>query len=344
VIKMLSGRSANILKIIIDEYVWTAMPIGSETIANKYNLGVSPATIRNEISRLEREGYVVRRHISGGSVPSDKGYRYYVEYLMQKVDISLDEQRMVSHLFHQVECELSQWTRLAAALLARMVNNLALVTFPKAMYSSFGRVELVSLQESTALLILLLQEARLKHQIVAFNKAVTQEDLNAVSRELNDLLYGLTWSQILAYKGSLSPLAAEVKKTIVEIISEEDERSYEEPYIEGLRNIVTQPEFSDSKEIIGIVDVLENKDALKALLPEVPNWDGVHIVIGGENREDAMRGCSMVLTLYGIPGEVKGALGIIGPTRMQYSRAVSSVRYLSSVMSNLVGDLHKGRQ
>ena len=94
---MLSERSANILRIIIDEYVWTAMPIGSETIAHKYNLGVSPATIRNEISRLERDGYVLRRHISGGSVPSDKGYRYYVEHLMQKVDISLDEQRMVSH-------------------------------------------------------------------------------------------------------------------------------------------------------------------------------------------------------------------------------------------------------
>jgi heat-inducible transcriptional repressor len=341
---MLSERSANILKIIIDEYVLTTMPIGSETIANKYNLGVSSATIRNEISRLEKDGYVIRRHISGGSVPSDKGYRYYVEHLMQKAEISTDEQLMVSHLFHQVERELEQWTRLAAALLARMGHNLALVTFPKAMYSSFGHIDLVSLQESTALLILLLQEARLKHQIIAFNKAVTQEDLNAVSRELNDLLCGLTWSQILAYKGNLSLLASEVRKTIVEIMSGEDKRSYEEPYIEGLRNIVTQPEFTESKEIIGIVDVLENKGALKALLPEVPNWDGVHVVIGGENREDMMRGCSMVLTLYGIPGEVKGALGIIGPTRMQYGRAVSSVRYLGSVMSNLVGELHKGRE
>jgi len=341
---MLSERSANILKIIVDEYIWTAIPIGSETIAHKYSLGVSPATIRNEISRLERDGYVLRRHISGGSVPSDKGYRYYVEHLMQKVDISLDEQRMVSHLFHQVECELEQWTRLAAALLARMGHNLALVTFPKAVSSSFSRVDLVSLQESTALLILLLQEARLRHQLVAFNKAVTQDELNAVSHELNDLLYGLTWAQILAHRQDLSSLASEVKKTIVDIMSEEDKRSYEEPYIEGLRNIVAQPEFSDSKEIIGIVDVLENKDALRTLLPEVPNWDGVHVVIGGENREDSMRGCSMVLTLYGIPGEVKGALGIIGPTRMQYSRAVSSVRYLGSVMSNLVGELHKGRQ
>ena len=342
-IKMLAERSANILKIIIDEYVQTALPIGSETIAHKYNLGVSPATIRNEMSRLERDGYVLRRHISGGSVPSDRGYRYYVEHLMRKADISTDEQLMVSHLFHQVERELEQWTRLAATLLARMAKNLALVTFPKAIFSSFARVELVSLQESTALLILLLQEASLKHQLIAFDKALTQEDLNAVSRELNDLLSGLTWSQIRDYKGSLTPLAAEVKRTIVEIMSDEDERSYEEPYIEGLRNIVIQPEFSDSREIIGIVDVLENKGVLKTLLPDMPSWDGVHVVIGGENREDTMRGCSMVLTLYGIPGEVKGALGIIGPTRMEYSRAVSSVRYLSSVMTNLVGDLHKGR-
>ena len=336
--KMLSERSANILKIIVDEYIWTAMPIGSETILQKYDLGVSPATIRNEVARLEKEGYVLRRHTSGGGVPSDKGYRYYVEYLVQRSDIALDEQLTISHLFHQVEYELDQWTRLTAALLARMVHNVAIVTFPKAISSRFNRVELVSLQESLALLILLLQETRLSHQLIVLDKPVTQDELSAASRELNDLLYGLSLSQILAYKGNLTPIAEGVKKTVTEIMAAEDKRRYEEPYIEGFRNLVSQPEFSESKEIIGIVDILENKDALRALLPAVAPG-GVQVIIGGENQEDMMKGCSMVLTLYGIPGEVQGALGVIGPTRMQYGRAISTVRYLGTIMSGLVGEL-----
>ena len=118
----------------------------------------------------------------------------------------------------------------------------------------------------------------------------------------------------------------------------EDKRRYEEPYIEGFRNLVSQPEFSESKEIIGIVDILENKDALRALLPAVAPG-GVQVIIGEENQENLMKGCSMVLTLYGVPGEVQGALGVIGPTRMQYGRAISTVRYLGTIMSGLVGEL-----
>ena len=314
------------------------MPIGSETILQKYNLGVSPATIRNEVARLEKDGYVLRRHTSGGGVPSDKGYRYYVEHLVQRSDIALDEQLTISHLFHQVEYELDQWTRLTAALLARMVHNVAIVTFPKAISSRFNRVELVSLQESLALLILLLQETRLSHQLIVLDKVVTQDELSATARELNDLFSGMSLSQILAYKGNLTPMAEGVKKTVTEIMAAEDKRRYEEPYIEGFRNLVSQPEFSESKEIIGIVDILENKDALRALLPAVAPG-GVQVIIGEENPENLMKGCSMVLTLYGIPGEVQGALGVIGPTRMQYGRAISTVRYLGTIMSGLVGEL-----
>ena len=340
---MLSERSANILKIIVDEYIWNATPIGSEAIVQKYGLGLSPATIRNEVARLEKEGYVLRRHTSGGGVPSDKGYRYYVEYLVQRSDIPLEEQLTISHLFHQVEYELDQWTRLTAALLAHMVHNVAIVTFPKAISSRFSRVELVSLQESLVLLILLLQETRLSHQLIVLDKPITQDELSVASRELNDLLYGLSLSQILAYKGNLTPIAEGVKKTVTEIMAAEDKRRYEEPYIEGFRNLVAQPEFSGSKEIIGIVDILENKDALRALLPAAAPGGGVQVIIGEENREDLMKGCSMVLTLYGIPGEVQGALGVIGPTRMHYGRAISTVRYLGSIMSGLVGELHTNK-
>lgn len=340
---MLSERKEQILRIIVGEYISLASPVGSEAIARRYGLGVSAATIRNEMARLEEDGYIIRRHISGGGIPSDKGYRYYVDSLvLEAVEVPLEERRMLSHLFHQVEWELEEWTRLAASLLARMVHNVAIVTFPKAVESRIKHLELVALQESLALLILLLQEAKLKQQLIAFDEAISQGELSAISHELNALFRGLTRSQVLAQSVGLTSIKEQVKNALVQIMVGEDEQRYEEPYIEGLRHILTQPEFARGQNMLGLMDVLESKDMVRSLLPEMLVNDGVQVVIGAENREDAMKGCSMLITQYGIPGEINGALGVIGPTRMPYGRAISAVRYIGSLMSDLVAELYSG--
>jgi heat-inducible transcriptional repressor len=340
---MLTDRQKDILQIIVNDYISTVQPVGSVSIADRYGLSISSATVRNEMARLEEEGYITRRHVSGGGIPSDKGYRYYVESQAYNVEVPDDEQLMLLHLFHQVERELEEWTHLAAALLARMVNNVAMVTFPKAGQCRVKHLELVALQESLAILLLLLHEAKIRQQLIIFDEGVSQEELSLISRELNDMLCGLAWPQIVTRMTGPSLIQGRVKDAVVQLMVEEDEKAYEEPYIEGMRHMLAQPEFEPRQDMLRIMEVLESRDVVRSLIPVMLVEDGVSVVIGDENREDAMRGCSMVMTRYGIPGEVDGALGVIGPTRMHYGRAISAVRYMGSLMSELVSELHAGR-
>jgi len=338
---MLSERMERILRLIVTDYISMASPVGSAAIAHRYGLGVSPATIRSEMARLEEDGYIIRRHTSGGGIPSDKGYRYYVESLVME-EVPLAEQRMISHLFHQVESELEEWTRLAAALLARMVPCVAIATFPKAMETRFKHLELVALQEFLALLILLFRETKLRQQLIAFDEAVSQEELSSISHKLSTMFKGLARSQILAQGGGLSAIEEQVKETVVQIMEGEDEQKYEEPYIQGIRHLLDQPEFASTQKMLSLMEVLESREVVRSILPGMLAEGGVRVIIGSENREDIMRECGVVVTQYGMPGEVSGALGVIGPTRMPYGRAISAVNYIGSLMSDLVAELCSG--
>jgi heat-inducible transcriptional repressor len=203
---MLTKREERILKVIVGEYVSTAMPVGSESIAHKHELGVSPATIRNDMACLEEEGYITHPHTSAGRIPSDKGYRYYVESLMEEMELPPPEQRTIRHLFHQVETDMEEWVQLAAAILSRVARNLALVTFPKASLSRLRHMELVTIQEFLALLIVVLKEAKLKKQILPLDQATSQEGLSMIANKLNAAFEGMTSWQIAAKRLELSPL------------------------------------------------------------------------------------------------------------------------------------------
>lgn len=339
---MPTQRRERILGLIVSEYIRTATPVASETIARKYGLGVSPATVRNEMAVLEEEGYITRRHISGGGVPSDRGYRYYVESLMNEEAVPPAERRMMSHLFLLVERELEEWNRLAAALLARMLSSVAIATFPKSAETRFQRLELIAVQELLALLVVILRGTRLKQQLIAFDQAMSQVELNAISGRLNALFDGLSRSQILTSDYQYTSVEQQVRRAVVQQMEREDAQRYGEPSIAGVRHIISQPEFSRNDRVLGLMDLLQ-PGRLAAVLPEVVNEEGVQVIIGSENREDAMRDCSVVLARYGMPGEASGALGVLGPTRMPYERAVSRVRYVGSLMSELVAQLY-GRQ
>lgn len=340
---MLSNRRARILGLIVGEYIMTATPVASEAIAHKHALGVSAATVRNEMAALEDGGYIARRHISGGGIPTDRGYRYYVESLMREEQVPLDEQRMVSHLFFLVERELDEWNRLAAALLARMLNSVAIATFPKAARTQFKHLELVSLQELLALLVVVLRGTRLRQQLVAFDEAVTQDELTAISNRLNAMFGGLTRSEIVSRGAQLSDHDQGIARAVVQIMDREDAQRYGELCIEGVRHMLSQPEFSSGEKVMALMDLLEGGRLAASILPQAAGGDGVQVIIGAENREDAMRDCSVVLASYGIPDEAGGALAVLGPTRMPYERAVSRVRFIGSLMSELIGRLYMER-
>jgi heat-inducible transcriptional repressor len=336
---MLTRRRDRILSIIIGEYISKGVPVSSDVVAKK-GLGVSSATIRNEMIELEEEGYLVQPHTSAGRIPTDKGYRHYIESLMSYARLSRDEQFLIRHQFHQVERAVEEWTRLAAAILSGIVHNVALVTLPKPVEARLKHLELVSLQELLALLVLVLKEAKLRQQMLTLEENVSQEELSASARKLTSAYGGLTASEIADKDLKLSPVEEQVMKIVSGLMRDEEVEEYEEPYIDGLRHMLRQPEFASSDKIAAIMEMLEQKSLLKSFLPRVLTGEGVRVVIGRENKENMMRDCSVILTRYGIPGEVGGAIGVMGPTRMEYQRAIPTVSFLSTVMSELVSELY----
>jgi len=339
---MLFPRTETILKSIVGEYIAKATPVPSEVIARDWKLGISPATIRNEMAYLEQEGYIFRPHPSAGSIPSDKGYRYYVESL-KGVGLPLAERRLISHLFHQVERELEEWLSLSATLIAQLVQNVAVVTMPKPVDCQFKYLELVALQDTLALVVLVLRGARLKQQLITFDQVMSQPGLTAIANKLNAAYSGLTSSQISAKAIELSPSERQVTDCLVKIMQAEDELEYEKPYLDGLHFMLNQPEFAYSQRMLALMELVEHRNLLKTIVPQGLASHRVQVIIGKENKEEVIHNYSVVICRYGLPEEAVGTIGVVGPTRMPYGRAISAVDYIASVLSELVDELY-GKQ
>ena len=340
---MLSLRAEAILKSIVSQYIIRAVPVASQSIMNDSELTVSSATIRNEMVRLEHEGYIIRPHTSAGSIPSDKGYRYYVETL-SNIKLPLSEQRLISHLFHQVEKQLEDWLRLAATLIAQLVQNLAIVTMPKTASSRFKYLELVALRDSLALIVLILQGARLRQQLITFDQAISQAELRAMANRLNLAYSGLTRAQISTHDIELSPAEQQVAESLLKTMQDEDEQNYEETYLDGLHFMLSQPEFSENRQWLGLMELVEHRKLIRTIMPPEQPSQRVQVVIGRENKAESIHDYSVVIGHYGPPEEAIGTVGVIGPMRMPYARTISTIDYLSSVLSELVAELYGKEQ
>ena len=339
---MLTSRTGTILRSIVEQYIVKATPVSSQSIINDYELGVSAATIRNEMVHLEQESYITRPHPSAGSIPSDKGYRYYVETLGD-IQLPLTEQRLINHLFHQVERKLEEWLNLAATLIAQLVQNVAVVTMPKPVACQFKHLELVALHDSLALLVLVLRGARAKQQLITFTQVIPQSELTTIANKLNTTYSGLTSSQILAKGTGLSPTEQQVTDCLLKVMETEDEQEYEEPYLDGLHFILNQPEFAHSHRMLSLMELVEHRNLLRSIVPSGLTNQGVQVVIGRENRAEVIHDYSVVISQYGLLQEAVGTIGVVGPTRMPYARAISTVDYLSLVLGRLVTELY-GRE
>jgi len=337
----LSERQQNILRVVVGEYVKTATPIGSKTIATSYNLGVSPATIRNDMATLEECGYLTQPHTSAGRVPTEAGYRYFVEKLMEQVELPTEEQRMISHQFHQARLELDQWLRLSAAVLAHTSHNASLITAPKSTLCQLKHIELISIRENIVLLILVLQGGMLKQQIISLDSPAEQDELIPLARQLTHLWNGLDSESIVtATKTLTNETAVTVSDVVVETMRRIDTRRSSDIYRDGLLNILTHPEFKDREGIQQIIRALEERQIVEKLVGEALRHGGVQIIIGGEGKWEEFSDVGIVLARYGVEDKATGAMGVIGPLRMPYSRTVSVVRYMSHLMSNLISDLY----
>lgn len=336
---MLSPRADTILKSIVMQYIERATPVASQIVAGNAKLDVSPATIRNEMAHLEENGYIIRPHHAAGSVPSDKGYRYYVETLVE-VELPAIEQRLIDHLFHQVEMELNEWLNLASALAAQMVRNVAVVTAPKPLSGQFKHLELVALQDSLALVVLVLRGARVRQQLFSFDQTVSQTELTAISSKLNDAYTGLNCAQISAKRGELPTREQAVTDCLIKLMTAEDSSESEGHYLDGLHFMLNQPEFNRNYSLLGLVELAEQRALIRSIIPQRMISQGVQVIIGRENKNEAIRDYSVIFSHYGVPEQAVGTISVVGPTRMPYARAISTVDYLSSVLSRLVIELY----
>jgi len=341
---MITPRSGSILNYIIRRYITDAVPVPSQAIADNADIKVSPATIRNEMAQLEKEGYLIRPHTSAGCIPADKGYRYYVESI-ERITLPREEQYMISHTFHQVEKEVEAWVSLTASLLARLTQNVAVVSLPKSNESKLKHLEIMAVQDTRALIVVVLDGAVVKQKLISFDTPVSQPELSAASARLNAAYTGLTSSQILKSNLELSPLEKKAREHLVEIIKAEDSKELQEPHLEGWQFMLNQPEFAQGGNMRSLMELAEQRGLLKVIIPASLNEPGVHVhgvhvIIGKENQYKAIQNCSVVVCHYGLPEEVSGTIAVVGPTRMPYSHTIPTVFYLSSVLSQLLGGLY----
>jgi heat-inducible transcriptional repressor len=336
----LSERQQTVLRLIVKEYVKSATPVGSKTITEDYHLRVSPATVRNEMASLEEMGYLMHPHTSAGRVPTELGFRYFVEKLMEKVDLPVEEQRMISHQFHQARLDIDQWLRLSAAVLAHTSQNASLVTAPKSTFCYLKHIELISIRENIVLLVLVLQGGTLKQQILTLVRPAGQDELGQLGRQLTDMWSGLDTNAILASIAALTGTAAQVGEVIGATMRRIDARRSSDIYRDGLLNILQQPEFKNRDGIQQIIRALEERQLVDQLVGEALQYGGVQIIIGGDGKWEELSDVGVVVARYGIEDKVIGAMGILGPVRMAYGRTVAIVHYMSRLMSDFMNDLY----
>jgi len=339
----LTPRQQLVLGLVVRDYVTTAQPVGSKTISD-YGLGVSPATVRNEMGRLEELGYLHQPHTSAGRVPTEQGYRYFVERLMRESDLPVAEQRTIRHQFHQVGVDLEQWMRLAASVLARTAQSAAMVTSLKTEQCRMRHLELISLRETMALLILVLEGGIVRQQMLNLEEAMNQDTLTQAANRLNDLCGGASVQRVRACRVMVGRFEQQVLDVVLDSMQRIDNQVDLHLYRDGLINVLHQPEFWVPENARNVVHLFEDRTLLEDLLSEMLEVGGVQVIIGGEGRWTELKECSLIVSPYGVTGEVQGALGVLGPMRMPYSRAISTVRYVAGLLSDLFGDIYTGTE
>jgi heat-inducible transcriptional repressor len=332
----LGSRQRDILRAVIREYIATAQPVASNALVRRYGLGVSSATVRNELASLEDLGLLTHPHTSAGRVPTDLGYRYFIESLMADPGLRPEEQLTVSHQFQQAQRDSAEWLRLAASILARLTVEASIVTPPAATRSALRHVEAVPISERRILLVAVLEGGAVQQQLVELRDPIGVDTLRALSRRLVDEYRGADAVRLRDAIERESGLARDVLAALAGALEEHDSVRAQDVYYDGIQNILAQPEFFQSERIREMLGLLEDRTRFAELLPPALGDGEIHVAIGSEHRLEPLRGCSVIFGRYGDRSGVIGYVGVVGPTRMDYARSIGAVRYVGALMSDLV--------
>jgi heat-inducible transcriptional repressor len=311
-------------------------------MVEQYNLDFSSATVRNELAELTEKGYLRQPHLSAGRVPTEEGYRLFVGTLVQDIELPESMRRTISHQFYQMRQDVEQWTRLAASVLALQSRGASLVTVPHPDQAHFKHMELIISRGRQVLMVLVLMGGEILQHLIMLAEPVSQERLSEVADLLTHLLKNLSVEQIISVSQEMDVLEKEIFDMVVDEMQQADSLVSGEVILDGITNVLAEPEFAGSEEARRALRVLEEKPLLQHLLSQTilnnPTANGVQVLIGGEGAWDSLSQCSVVLARYGTPGLATGTLGVLGPMRMPYGRTISIVRFLSGLLSDLVND------
>lgn len=348
----LSERQKFILALVVHEYARTAAPVGSRFLVDQYHLDLSSATVRNEMAALTEQGYLRQPHTSAGRVPTEEGYRYFVGRLLQETTLPETVRHTITHQFYQTRNDVDQWMRLAASVLASQSRAASVVTAPYPEMQRFKHLELISTRGRQVLMVLVLYGGDVRQRLLTLPEPVSQEQLSQTAERLTRNLQEKDLDAIRAIRSTFNGLDLDILNTIVQDVEQARETVVGEVFMDGLTNVLAEPEFSSSDDARRALRLLEERSLLHDLLARTVlstaggmtsprmgrGFNSVQVLIGGEGTWDELRQSAVILARYGTPGLATGTLGVLGPLRLPYGRTISTMRFLSGLLSDLVSE------
>ncbi|MFQ5649204.1 MAG: heat-inducible transcriptional repressor HrcA [bacterium] len=339
--RALTERENTILCCVVESHVQTALPAGSRHLAKKFNLGISPATIRNVMNDLEEMGYLCQPHISAGRIPTDKGYRFYVDSLMAVRKLRRRERQIIWENLHKYAVDVKEILAAASRVLGQVSAQLGVVLEPRFYQGIFQKIELVSVSETRILAVISIMSGLVKTIMMEMESAVSRDQLEQTSWVINERLSGLSLKEVKETIDERLSDAVVSNDRLMHLVLESSYRLFsferhEGLHLGGTHNIVANPEFSEKDDVARVLGMIESKETILHKFDQGED-NKVCVRIGRENKEDLFRDYSVIVTQYYI-GNVTGALGVVGPTRMQYSRIIPLVDYVGGVLTRVFSD------
>ena len=340
----MGNRKRLILQAIIEDYINSAEPVGSRTISKKYLTGTSPATIRNEMSDLEDMGYIEQPHTSAGRIPSDKGYRLYVDKIMKQNTINEAQREAIKKEFIESLGEIDRLVKHASKLLSQMTQYTSIVMAPQFRRTSVKQVQLIRIDKATVLAVILTDAGILKNSVLRLRQDVTPDTLIRISNMLNDKLSGLDIEDLERF--DLHDMLNDsmghgeiIEQVVSELIQTLLYSDTSEVYHDGVSNILNLPEYSDINKARNFLNIMEERELLFKVLNDVRG--DVNVSIGSENKLEQFKECSLITATYKVNDKTIGSVGIIGPTRMEYSKAIAIVECMTKNLSEILTSILK---
>jgi len=342
-------RKRKILKAIVQDYIATAEPVGSRTISKKFDFGVSPATIRNEMSDLEEMGFIEQPHTSSGRIPSDLGYRYFVDCLMDPQVINEEEKKSINLEITNRLDEVKEVIEYTGKLISQITNLTSLVLGPKTRDSVLKNLFFLPYETGKAIMVTVKEDGSVENTIVDIGNDTSPEELQVLANVFNQKMGGTRVQDLK--KGLINQIYSELsrKRRLIDgmmgilerMFDDRDGEISEKVYLGGTLNMLNQPELRDINKVRNLFAVFEENSKLIELLHSGNDHHGLNVMIGSENPDQVFKDYSVISATYHINGEQIGSIGVLGPTRMDYGKAITIVDYMTKSLTEILTSRHR---